>query len=83
MKSRKLAKSLVVKRSITIKGRKSSVSLEDQFWEALKEIATERGVAVPTLVTGIKAERRRGNLSSACRLFVLRHYQDQSATPAA
>jgi predicted DNA-binding ribbon-helix-helix protein len=81
MKSRKLAKSLVVKHSITIKGRNSSVTLEDQFWEALKEIAAERGMAVRTLVTSIKAQRRRGNLSSTCRLFVLRHYQDRSAKP--
>ena len=83
MKSRKLAKSRVVKRSITIKGRASSVTLEDQFWEALKEIAKERGMTLVDLVTSIKAESERGNLSSACRLFVLRHYRDRSAKPAA
>jgi predicted DNA-binding ribbon-helix-helix protein len=77
MKSRKLAKSRVVKRSISIKGRKTSVSLEDQFWEALKEIAKERGTTFAGLVMSIKAERSKDNLSSAIRLFVLRHYQDQ------
>jgi len=83
MKSRKLAKSRVVKHTIYIKGRKSGVALEDEFWEPLKEIAMKRGMTVAELVTSIKAECGRGNLSSACRLFVLRHYQDQSATPAA
>jgi predicted DNA-binding ribbon-helix-helix protein len=81
MKSRKIAKSRVEKHSITIKGRKSSVALEDQFWEPLKEIAKERGMTLAALVTSIKAERQRGNLSSAIRLFVLRHYQDRSAKP--
>jgi len=77
MKSRKLAKSRVVKHSITIKGRNSSVTLEDGFWEPLKEIAMKRGMTLVDLVTSIKAESESGNLSSACRLFVLRHYQDR------
>ena len=75
-------KSLVWKRSITIGRRSTSVSLEMPFWDGLKEIANERGLTVSMLVEKIKAERRKGNLSSACRLFVLRHYRDQSATPA-
>jgi len=78
MKSRKLAKSLVVKRSIYINGREiRRVSIEDEFWEAFKEIATKRGMTLAALVTSIKADLGEGNLSSACRLFVLRHYQDQ------
>jgi predicted DNA-binding ribbon-helix-helix protein len=72
----------VVRRSIYIKGRKTSVTLEDQFWEAFKEIGTKRGMTLVDLVTSIKAESESGNLSSAIRLFVLRHYRDQSATPA-
>ena len=68
-------KSLVWKRSITIGRRSTSVSLEMPFWDGLKEIANERGLTVSMLVEKIKAERRKGNLSSACRLFVLRHYQ--------
>jgi len=53
------------------------VTLEEPFWDALKEIANERGLTVSALVGKIKADLGKGNLSSACRLFVLRHYQDQ------
>ncbi len=60
----------IVKRSVTIAGHATSVSLEAPFWEALGEIATRRGVAVNALLTAIDAERA-GNLSSALRLFVL------------
>ena len=75
MKSRKLAKSRVAKHSIAIGGRHTSISLEDQFWEALKEIAKERGSTPADLVTSIDADRRERNLSSAIRLFVLGYYQ--------
>ena len=65
-------KSLVVKRSIVIAGHRTSVSLEDAFWNGLKESAGARRMTLPKLVTSISAERRRGsNLSSAIRLFVL------------
>ena len=67
--------SLVIKRSIVIRGHKTSVSLEDAFWQALKEIAESRGMTLADLVGTIDAERRHGNLSSAVRLFVLRHYR--------
>ena len=46
----------------------------DQFWAAVKEIAKERGVALKDIVGSIKAERRKGNLSSAIRVFVVEHY---------
>ena len=70
MKSPKRAKSRIVKRSVRIDGRLSSVSLENQFWDALKEIAKERGATLQDLVATIKAEQRKGNLSSAIRVFV-------------
>jgi predicted DNA-binding ribbon-helix-helix protein len=63
-----------VKRSIRIDGHLTSVSLELQFFEALKEIANERGTNLQDLVATIKAERRKGNLSSAIRVFVIEHY---------
>jgi predicted DNA-binding ribbon-helix-helix protein len=63
-----------VKRSIRIDGHLTSISLEHQFFEALKEIATERGTDLQGLVATIKAERRPGNLSSAIRVFVIEHY---------
>jgi predicted DNA-binding ribbon-helix-helix protein len=68
-------KSPVVKRSIVIAGHKTSVSLEDAFWQALKDIAIARQLTLSDLVASIDAERRHGNLSSAIRLFVLEHYQ--------
>jgi predicted DNA-binding ribbon-helix-helix protein len=70
-------KSQVVKHSIVIAGRKTSVSLEDAFWQGLKEIAGGRNMKLTELVAGIDAERQHGNLSSAIRLFVLSTYQDQ------
>src|SRR5262245_12528077 len=64
-------KSLVVKRSIVIAGHKTSVSLEDAFWSALKEIAELRQTTLSELVGSIDGARKHGNLSSAIRLFVL------------
>jgi predicted DNA-binding ribbon-helix-helix protein len=70
-------KSQVVKRSIVIAGHRTSVSLEDAFWNTLKEIAGERDVTLSQLIAAIDAARHHGNLSSAIRLFVLGHYRDQ------
>ena len=71
-------KSQIVKRSIVIAGHKTSVSLEDAFWKALKDIAAGRDMTLSELVGAIDAERRHGNLSSAVRLFVLDYYQAQT-----
>jgi predicted DNA-binding ribbon-helix-helix protein len=74
-------RSLVVKRSIVIGGHKTSVSLEDAFWNGLKEIASSGGHQLSQLIAAIDAKRNHNNLSSAIRLFVLDHYrmQDSSA----
>jgi hypothetical protein len=53
------------KRSITIKDHKTSVSLENEFWDYLREIAVERGVSLGALVAAIDANRQHDNLSSA------------------
>ena len=71
-------KSPVVKRSIVIAGHKTSVSLEDAFWQGLKQIAAGRGMTLSDLVATIDHDRRQGNLSSAIRLFVLDHYRSRS-----
>jgi predicted DNA-binding ribbon-helix-helix protein len=71
-------KSPVVKRSIVIGGHKTSVSLEDAFWQGLKQIAVARNVTLSELVASIDGDRRQGNLSSAIRLFVLDHYRRHS-----
>jgi predicted DNA-binding ribbon-helix-helix protein len=68
-------KSAIVKRSIVIAGHKTSVSIEDSFWGALKDIAASRATTVAELVASVDAERRHGNLSSAVRLFVLDHFR--------
>jgi predicted DNA-binding ribbon-helix-helix protein len=59
------------KRSITIADHKTSISLENEFWDCLKEIAVERDVSLGALVAAIDANRQRANLSSAIRIFVL------------
>ena len=84
MKSQR-TKSLVRQRTIVVAGHKTTVRLEDQFFEALKEIATERGSTLQDLVTSIDGDRHGSNLSSAIRLFVLEHYQFQlvARTPRA
>jgi len=55
-------KSLVSKRSIVIAGHKTSVSLEDQFWNSLKEIGRERHMTLSDLVAAIDSQRQHGNL---------------------
>jgi predicted DNA-binding ribbon-helix-helix protein len=70
-------KSTVVKRSIMVAGHKTSVSLEDAFWNGLKEIVRERHMTLSELVAEIDAQRQLGNLSSALRLFVLEFYRTQ------
>ena len=73
-------KSLVFKRSIVVAGHKTSVSLEDAFWNGLKDIARERHMNLSELVAEIDAQRQPGNLSSALRLFVLDFYRTQLPT---
>lgn len=68
-------KSPVVKRSIVIAGHKTSVSLEDAFWTALKDIASAREMTLSDLVASIDTDRRHGNLSSAIRIYVLDHFR--------
>jgi len=63
-------KSSIVKRSVMIDGHKTSVSLEDSFWNGLKEIAHYQRITVSRLLENIDKERQ-GNLSSAIRLCVL------------
>lgn len=76
-------KSPVVKRSVIISGHKTSVSLEDAFWQGLKEIARARRASLSNLVDDLDSRRSQGNLSSAIRLFVLDHYRTQIPIVAA
>jgi predicted DNA-binding ribbon-helix-helix protein len=72
-------KSPVVKRSIAIAGRQTSVSLEDAFWRRLRSIAGERQMTLSELVAAIDSDRQHSNLSSALRLFVLEFYCSQAS----
>ncbi len=68
----------VVKRSIIRNGHKSSVSLEDQFWDGLREIADLRRMTVSALVATIDHGPNKRNLSSAIRVFVLDHFRNNN-----
>jgi predicted DNA-binding ribbon-helix-helix protein len=71
----------IQKRSVIIAGHRTSVSLEPEFWAALKDIALQRNVSINELVTEIDGQRR-GNLSSALRVHVLTFLQGRLAASA-
>ena len=68
-----------VKHSVTLNGHRTSVSLEDEFWLAFRDIASEKNKPINALVAEIDVERGAEiGLASAIRLFVLRHLQAQN-----
>ena len=73
-------KSRVVKRSVFLAGHRTSVSLEEEFYHGLSEIAAGRHLRVNELMHEIGTKRQSGTLSSALRLFVLEYYRSQSRT---
>ena len=66
----------VIKRSLSIAGHRTSVSLEEIFWSELRAIAEQRAQSVAALVAEIDAARGEANLSSALRVFVLQQAKD-------
>jgi predicted DNA-binding ribbon-helix-helix protein len=68
-------KTAVIKRSIIIGGQKTSISLEDEFWYGLLEIAVYKKMTVRTLVERIEDGRKTVNLSSAIRIFVFNYFK--------
>jgi predicted DNA-binding ribbon-helix-helix protein len=76
-------KSLVTKHSTVISGHRTSVSLEDEFWKGLQEIAKRREETLSHLIASIDDSRQHANLSSAIRLYVLEFYHDQYKAGAA
>lgn len=64
------------KRSLTIDGHRTSISLEDEFWDGLKHIAVIRGGSLIDIIREID-EKRNSGLSSAIRIFVLNYYKDR------
>ena len=75
-------RSPVTKRSVLLSGKKTSVSLEQQFWDHLKSIAAARKLSLNKLIAEIDSSRQRVNLSSALRLFVLANYRAEVAPSA-
>lgn len=66
------------KRSLTLRGHRTSVSLEDDFWQAFREISETQGKPINVLAAEIDAQRGEDiGLASAIRLFVLAHYRTQ------
>ncbi|SCY69703.1 ribbon-helix-helix domain-containing protein [Microvirga guangxiensis] len=61
----------IVKRSVSIAGHRTSISLEEPFWQILREIAEREKLSIQALIGRIDAERGEQNLSSAIRVFVL------------
>lgn len=61
----------IIKRSVSIAGHRTSISLEEPFWQMLREIAEREKLSVQALIGRIDAERGEQNLSSAIRVFVL------------
>jgi predicted DNA-binding ribbon-helix-helix protein len=65
---------MIKKRSVDIAGHRTSVSIEEPFWDALRDIATRGNVSVNQLIATIDSARE-GNLSSAIRVYVLKALQ--------
>ena len=64
------------KHSLTLKGHRTSVSLEPDFWDAFREIAAAQGRGLNDLAAEIDVRRETGEgLATAIRLYVLRHYR--------
>ena len=61
-----------LKRSLTIAGHRTSLSLEPEFWDALQKAASARGLSIATLVSEIDQTRGARNLSSAVRVWLLK-----------
>jgi predicted DNA-binding ribbon-helix-helix protein len=70
------------RRSVIIAGHKTSVSLEEAFWDGLKDAARVKQMHLCDLIALIDINRKHANLSAAIRLFVLDFYQLNKVTPA-
>ena len=66
------------KRSITIAGHATSISLEAPFWDAIRDIASQQDMSTQDLIAEIDNSKRMASLSSAIRVYILSWYQDLS-----
>lgn len=70
-----------VKHSLTLHGHRTSVSLEEEFWQAFREIAAEKGRPINALASEIDTARGvESGLASAIRVYVLNHYRGRNAS---
>ncbi len=67
-----------VKRSLTIAGHRTSISLEEPFWQALRQVAREKRKPLPALIFQIDAQRNKTNLSSAIRVYLLEYFRERA-----
>jgi predicted DNA-binding ribbon-helix-helix protein len=67
------------KRSFSIQGHRTSISLEKAFWLALKEAAAEEGLTLANLISSIDKGRGEAGLSSAVRVWLLARLQARAA----
>jgi predicted DNA-binding ribbon-helix-helix protein len=66
-----------VKRSFSIGGHRTSISLEAPFWEALKTVAAQEKLSLSSLIARVDAEREDSGLSSAIRVWLLDYYRNE------
>lgn len=67
------------KRSVTLKGHATSITLEDEFWVILKQIADHKNISIASLINDIDEDRldnQSGGLSSAIRVYILNWVQN-------
>lgn len=69
---------IVKKRSLTISGHRTSISLENAYWQALTDLAHAQGKTISTVVTEIDQARGEGGLSSAIRVHLLEYFRRQA-----
>ena len=65
----------VIKRSVVVGKRKTSISLENEFWDSLREIARSQQMPLSMLLAAIKDKYQQYSLSSAIRIFILDHFR--------
>jgi predicted DNA-binding ribbon-helix-helix protein len=73
--------SAILKHSIVVDGHKTSVSLEEPFWQALKALAHSQKISVSEAINHIHSQRTQGNLSSAIRVYVLNSVRGRLTHP--
>lgn len=69
------AESTLVSRNIVVDGRRTSVRLEPEMWDAIREIAVREGVSIHDICSMVDAERRESSLTAGLRVFIMSYYR--------